>query len=123
MEGKHDITTIDDIKHLVNSFYDAAKKDVLIGPVFNAKVKDWDKHLNIMYTFWETVILDAYTYKGSPFNQHKDLPIDKEHFDRWVSLFSKIVDENFTGTNANNAKQRAQQFATVFWSKMEFMRG
>ena len=122
MPGKPDILSLDDIKLLVNTFYDAAKKDDLIGPVFNEKVKDWDRHLNIMYTFWETVILDAYSYKGSPFNQHKDLPVNKTHFDRWVQLFSKIVDENFSGTNAENAKQRAQQLATVFWSKMEYLR-
>jgi hemoglobin len=123
MEGRHDIETRDDIKRLVNSFYDAAKKDDLIGPVFNAKITDWDKHLNIMYTFWETVILDSYTYKGTPFVQHKDLPINKAHFDRWVQLFSTIIDENFSGTNANNAKQRAQQLGAVFLSKIEFLRG
>lgn len=121
MADCHDILSIDDIKILVNSFYDAAKLDDLLGPVFNGKVTDWDRHLNIMYTFWETVILDAYSYKGTPFNQHKDLPINKSHFDRWIQLFSKIVDENFEGANAENAKLRAQQFGTVFWSKMEFL--
>lgn len=122
MSGIHDITTLDDIKLLVNTFYQQAQKDDLLGPVFNSKISDWDKHLNIMYTFWETIILDGYTYKGTPFNKHVDLPVNKDHFDRWVQLFHQVVDELFTGSNADNAKQRAQQFGTIFWSKLNFMR-
>lgn len=122
MSVKHDILSIDDIKLLVNTFYQQAQKDELLGPVFNSKIKDWDKHLNIMYTFWETVILDAYSYKGAPFNKHIDLPINKSHFDHWVALFSSVIDELFEGINATNAKQRAAQFGVVFWSKLEYLK-
>jgi hemoglobin len=121
MAEKKDILSLNDIKLLVNTFYDEAQKDMLLGPVFNARIKDWDKHLNIMYTFWQTVILDAYTYKGAPFNKHVDLPLEKVHFDHWVKLFSGVIDSLFEGPNANNAKQRASQFGMVFWSKMEYM--
>lgn len=119
---KHDILSIDDIKLLVNTFYEQAQKDALLGPVFNSKISDWDKHLNIMYTFWETVILDGYSYKGTPFNKHIDLPINREHFDHWVALFSKVIDELFEGPHAENAKQRAAQFGVIFSSKLEFLR-
>ena len=122
MAEQKDIVSLDDIKLLVNSFYDAAKQDDLLGPVFNEKVKDWDRHLNIMYSFWETVILDQYSYKGTPFNQHKDLPINSDHFNRWVNLFSSIVDAHFAGPHADDAKKKAKQFGTVFWNKMEFLR-
>jgi hemoglobin len=120
MATKQDILTPSDIKLLVDTFYQEAEKDELLGPVFNAKIKDWNKHLNIMYTFWETVVLDAYSYKGTPFAKHADLPINKTHFDAWVALFGKVVDHLFEGTNAQNAKQRAAQFGTVFWSKLEY---
>lgn len=119
---KQDIRSIDDIKLLVNTFYQQVQKDALLGPIFNAKIKDWDKHLNIMYTFWETVLLDGYTYKGTPFNKHIDLPVNKAHFDQWVALFSQTIDELFEGPAAENAKQRASQFAVIFWSKLEFLR-
>jgi len=121
MAEKHDIQNRADIELLVNTFYEKAQQDDLLGPVFNSKISDWEKHLNIMYTFWETVILDAYTYKGTPFNKHVDLPINKTHFDRWVNLFHHVVDELFAGQNAGNAKQRATQFGLVFWAKMEKM--
>lgn len=121
MQELHDILNRKDIELLVNTFYEKAQKNELLGPVFNSKISDWDKHLNIMYTFWETVVLDAYTYKGTPFNKHTELPINKSHFDEWVGLFHSVVDELFMGENANNAKQRAQQFGTVFWSKLDFL--
>ena len=121
MQELHDILNRKDIELLVNTFYEKAQKNELLGPVFNSKISDWDKHLNIMYTFWETVVLDAYTYKGTPFNKHTELPINKSHFDEWVGLFHSVVDELFMGDNANNAKQRAQQFGTVFWSKLDFL--
>ena len=122
MSAPYDILNRNDIELLVNTFYEKAQKDELLGPVFNSKITDWNKHLNIMYTFWETVILDAYTYKGTPFNKHSDLPIDKTHFDRWIQLFHSVIDGLFMGENANNAKQRAQQFGTVFWSKLDYLR-
>jgi hemoglobin len=121
MSAMHDILSRNDIELLVNTFYERAQKDDLLGPVFNSRISDWNKHLNIMYTFWETVVLDAYTYKGTPFNKHVDLPVNKTHFDRWVQLFHSVIDELFIGENANNAKQRAQQFGTVFWSKLDFL--
>ncbi len=121
MEQKKDIVSLDNIKLLVNTFYQRAQNDDLLGPVFNSKISDWDKHLNIMYTFWETVILDAYSYKGTPFNKHIDLPINNTHFERWVTLFHSVIDDLFEGDNANNAKQRAQQFGTIFWSKLNFL--
>src|SRR5690242_16044412 len=104
MAALQDILNRNDIELLVNTFYERAQKDELLGPVFNSKISDWSKHLNIMYTFWETVVLDAYTYKGTPFAKHMDLPINKTHFDRWIQLFHSVVDELFAGENANNAK-------------------
>ena len=116
MKNKADISSLDDIKLLVNSFYTEVKKDDLLGPIFMERVHNWDTHLETMYKFWESILLDAYTYKGTPFAKHADLPVNKTHFDRWVHLFGQIVDENFKGTIAENAKSRAAQFGTLFWS-------
>ena len=48
-----DIRTAEDIRALVNSFYDKVGKDELLAPVFNnfAHV-DWATHLPIMYRFF-----------------------------------------------------------------------
>lgn len=116
-----DISNIDDVKQLVNSFYQKAKDDELLGPIFNSVIQDWDKHLGTMYTFWQTILLNEHTYHGAPFFKHIPLPIHTDHFNRWVELFIMNVDEQFAGEKAEMAKARAKQFGTIFSSKMEYI--
>jgi hemoglobin len=48
-----DRTGIDEamIARLVHGFYDRARHDPLLGPVFESKVQDWDAHLARMCDF------------------------------------------------------------------------
>ena len=64
---KADILNRCDIKLLVDSFYEEVQKDVLLGGIFQVVINDWKKHLEKMYTFWETVLLGEHSYHGSPF--------------------------------------------------------
>ena len=116
---KMDIKDRKDIETMVNSFYDRVKKDELIGPIFNEIIQDrWSEHLEKMYRFWETVLLDNHTYHGSPFMPHAKLPIDKKHFERWLKLFFQTVDENFKGKKAEEVKWRAGKMAEMFQYKI-----
>lgn len=64
-----DIGTLDDIKQLVNRFYDQVRADTLLGPVFETRIENrWPKHLEKMYSFWQTVLLGEHTYEGRPFS-------------------------------------------------------
>lgn len=63
-----DITDFDDVKIFVDSFYTKVQKDPLIRDVFNTVIQDrWPAHLEKMYRFWQTVLLEKHTYYGSPF--------------------------------------------------------
>lgn len=95
---KGDIKTLDDIKILVDNFYGNVRKDELLGKVFNDRIQDrWPQHVEKMYRFWQTVLLDEHTYHGSPFVPHADLPVQGAHFEQWISLFYATVDEFFEG--------------------------
>src|SRR5262249_39189723 len=110
-----DITTEDDIKQLVDSFYERVGRDELLGPVFNETARvDWEHHLPTMYSFWSTMLLRTATYKGRPWPKHAPLPVQKEHFERWVSLFCQTVDSLFAGPKANEAKSAALSIADTF---------
>jgi hemoglobin len=123
MEKKHELLTINDIKKLVDTFYDKVRMNGLLAPVFNERIKDnWPGHLDKMYRFWQTILLDECTYFGSPFSPHADLPVDKEHFKEWMALFTATVNELFTGEKAKEAIWRAGKMAEMFeqkiaWSK------
>lgn len=117
------ITNLDDIKLLVNTFYAKVQKDDLIGPIFNGIIQDrWEEHLSKMYAFWQTILLDQHTYSGRPFPPHVGLPVQADHFQRWMMLFTQTVDELFEGEKANEAKLRGEKMATMFLSKIQYFR-
>ena len=113
---RQDIIKRDDIKMLVDRFYDKVKDDSLLGPVFNHV--DWPHHLPIMYDFWSSMLLGDQTYRGNPLLKHMHLAINKDHFNRWLLLFTETVDENFQGDRAEEVKMRAQSIAGIFQLKM-----
>lgn len=120
---KKDIADIEDIKLLVNRFYDSVREDELLGPIFNDVIKDrWPEHLEKMYRFWQTVLLEEHTYYGSPFPPHAKLPVEKLHFERWIKLFITTVDNHFDGELAYEAKWRAQKMAEMFNYKIDYYR-
>ena len=119
---KKDIENIDDIKLLVHAFYDRIRENDLLGPVFNHVIKDkWPEHLEKMVRFWQTILLYEHTYSGAPFQPHAKLPIEKIHFETWVALFQKTLDELFSGEKANMAKSRAVILGVTFSSKLEHL--
>lgn len=118
-----EILTLNEITLLVDTFYGKVQQDELLAPVFNEKIGDrWPEHLEKMYTFWQTVLLEERTYFGAPFPPHARLPIDAEHFGRWLELFTETIDSLFTGEKATEAKWRAQRMAELFQFKLEAMR-
>lgn len=123
MTQNKEITTLEDIKLLVDTFYGKVQKDDFIGPIFNEKIANrWPDHLEKMYRFWQTILLEEHTYTGSPFPPHKHLPIDKVHFDRWMEIFTETVDVLFTGAIADEAKLRAKNMAEMFNYKINYFR-
>ncbi|MFC6999932.1 group III truncated hemoglobin [Rufibacter roseus] len=119
-----DITSEKDIKHLVDSFYDKVNQDALLSPIFNDLSKvDWEKHLPIMYRFWDSILLGTADYNGRPFPKHAFLPVGKEHFAQWLYLFHATVTENFQGPVAEEAKLRAANIARIFLGKIQQIQG
>ncbi len=120
---KKDIASRKDIEILVDEFYSKIRKDEQIGFIFSdiAKV-NWEKHLPIMYDFFENMLFYTGGYTGNPMESHKHLnrmfPLTPEHFAQWGYLFDKTVDELFAGTTAELAKQRAKSIATVMQIKI-----
>ena len=123
MTPQTDITTFDDIKLLVDTFYSKVQKDEFIGPIFNEKIGNrWPEHLEKMYRFWQTILLEVHSYSGSPFPPHKQLPVAKEHFDRWMEIFTATTDSLYAGPLAEEAKLRAKNMAEMFHYKIDYFR-
>jgi len=76
------------IARLVHKFYDRVRSDEMLGPIFESRIKDWGPHLERMCAFWSSVVLMTGQYHGQPMRAHLPLPIDADHFDRWLDLFA-----------------------------------
>jgi hemoglobin len=121
MNETKDISTVEDIRQLVDAFYEKVRQDELLAPIFNERILgNWPQHLEKMYAFWQTVLLHQQAYQGSPFPPHAQLPIDHSHFERWMNLFTSTVDTLYEGEKANNAKWRAGKMAEMFQIKIEY---
>lgn len=124
MKELADITSREDIKLLIGSFYQKAMADEVIGFFFTQVVQlDMEKHMPTMYDFWETTLLHNPIYKDNPMKVHLALngkhPMEDAHFDRWLMLFSETVDEHFSGPTAEMAKTRALSIATLMRIKIK----
>ncbi len=119
-----DISNKEDIKIFVDAFYRKVRVDLLLGGVFAARIKDdeWGHHLERMYSFWNTVLFSQKEYRGNPFAKHADLPLQSQHFERWIDLFHQTIDEYFEGGKADEAKSRAKSIGAIFQAKLEFLR-
>lgn len=111
MEAK---ITESQISTLVDSFYAKVRLDPEIGPIFNSIVDDWPHHLALLKDFWSTVLLTTGRYKGDPMMRHLQLPLDPDHFSRWLALFAETAHEILPPPIAQNVIAKSERIADNF---------
>ncbi|MET0674965.1 MAG: group III truncated hemoglobin [Bradyrhizobium sp.] len=99
------------IERLVRGFYGRVRDDAVIGPVFAARIADWEPHLARMCAFWSSVALMTGRYHGTPMVKHIKLPVDAGHFDRWLELFEMAANELCPPKAAAHFVERARRIA------------
>lgn len=110
---RHDIQTEGDIKTLVDTLCHKATQDTLLGASFAAAARiHWPHYLTSQYRYWSSTLLGEGTTEGEPLPEQVALPRSGAHVEHWLNLFSTTVEEHFTGSRAEQAKQVAQQMAT-----------
>jgi hemoglobin len=99
------------IERLVRAFYAKVRSDPVLAPVFEARISDWEPHLSQMCAFWSSVALMTGRYHGTPMVKHMPLPIDADHFDRWLELFEQTAREICPGEAEAHFVERAHRIA------------
>ncbi len=112
---KGDIQTEADIQTLIYKFYGLVRADDLIGPIFNGTIPDdhWPAHLEKLCAFWSSMLFFTRRYAGDPMTKHMPMPLEKAHFERWLSLFRQTLIANFNGETAQMAWNRAFNIARI----------
>ena len=82
-----------------------------LGPIFNERVADWERHFVQLGAFWSSVTIGTGAYAGSPMQKHLKLPVDSRHFDQWLRLFGATVMELCPPVAARVFLERAMRIA------------
>jgi hemoglobin len=120
-----DATGIDEtmIDRLVRHFYALVRGDPVIGPIFEARIADWEPHLQRMCAFWSSVALMTGRYHGQPMLVHLPMPVDARHFDRWLALFEEAAREICPVAAAEHFIERARRIASSLELGIAFGKG
>mgnify|MGYP005990604583 CR=1 FL=1 len=113
------------ISNLVERFYEAIRKDELLGPIFEAHVTDWKPHLARMKDFWASVTLESGRFRGNPMLKHFAIGgLDQLHFDRWLFLWNQTLDVVLPDAEAAEVfRKAAERIATSLLTGIRVQRG
>lgn len=116
--AKKDIQGREDIRVLMEAFYTRLLADPSISYLFTDVAKiDMMEHIPVLVDFWDSVLFQSDSYRKNAMQPHMVLhqqsPLQKHHFQTWLSHFNSTVDELFEGETAFLAKQRARSIATM----------
>lgn len=112
-----DIETREDIGLLIETFYGKVFKDELLAPFFEGM--DFEAHKPQMVHFWSFVLISEPGYKTNVTEKHLHMPLQQQHFDRWIAYFRETVDTLFSGETADLAKHRAELVGWTISEKLK----
>ncbi|MGO4716818.1 group III truncated hemoglobin [Bradyrhizobium sp. 2TAF24] len=111
------------IERLVKTFYARIQVHPVLGPIFAAKIENWDEHIDKLCAFWSSVALMTGRYHGHPMRAHLRLPIAATHFDQWLALFEATAREVCPPQAAEHFLDRARRIADSFEMGLATTRG
>jgi len=98
------------IERVVRAFYTAARRDPLLGPVFD-QVTDWEHHIARVCAFWSSVARMTGRYHGNPLAVHLPLGLGPSHFARWLEMFEATARAECSPEGAEHLIERARRIA------------
>lgn len=108
--------TEDEVSQLVHDFYARVRQDEVLGPVFNAHIHDWDRHLAHLVDFWSSMLRRTGRFSGAPMPRHIALPgLSAELFQRWLRLFREATLAQPNQAMGEQAYAMAQRVAQSLW--------
>ncbi|STR26868.1 Group 3 truncated hemoglobin ctb [Janthinobacterium lividum] len=113
---REEVCSEDEVKHLVHTFYAAARDDAMLGPIFAAEVKDWDAHLATLIDFWSGLLRGTMRYHGKPLAQHAQMEnLTPCMFRRWLTLFFATTESMGNPALQEKADTIALNIAERLW--------
>ncbi len=104
--------TEQEVRNLVVRFYERARADATLGPIFEDSVHDWSAHIERIVDFWSDAILKTDRYQGTPMGAHLKLTkLEPAMFARWLDLFDETARETLPESAAQATLEHARRIA------------
>ena len=111
-----DTCTEDDIALLVHAFYARVRADEVLGPIFDARIDDWDAHLVKLVDFWSSALRHTRRFNGAPMPKHAAMTgLSAGLFQRWLRLFAEVAATQANREMAQRAVVLAERIAQSLW--------
>lgn len=112
-----------DVTALVHTFYSCVRRDEVLGPIFDAHIEDWDRHLARLVDFWSAILRRTGRFSGAPMPKHAVLPgLSEELFERWLKLFRENAVMQPNQAMAGQACAMAERIAQSLWMGYQISR-
>ncbi len=113
---KPDLDCRAQIERFVDLFYQQMLADPQLAPIFIDVAKiDLAVHLPHIKDYWCKLLLGEKAYQRHTMHIHRQLhgkrALEEADFQRWVALFTGVVDQHFSGERARLAKKLAKAIA------------
>ncbi|RVU48533.1 group III truncated hemoglobin [Lujinxingia sediminis] len=119
VEERRERFSIADINLMVHTFYAQVREDDALGPIFDRRIDSWPEHLERMVFFWRAVLRSEPTFtmseRGAPPVLHWSMEeVERHHYQRWLSLFSELVEGIYEPDDAEQVFAAASRIAEAF---------
>jgi hemoglobin len=81
-------------------FYSDVRQHQVIGPIFNARIKDWPEHVSKIAEFWARATGGPSNYSGQMPLKHLSLGLEPKHFAAWLELWDWNCKRHLQATEA-----------------------
>jgi hemoglobin len=100
------------ILKLLKSFYADVRQHAILGPIFNARIHDWNAHLTKITEFWALQSGGNSRYAGGFAGAHMGLSLQPEHFENWLALWEFNNSRQLPAREAAEMDELAHRFAS-----------
>jgi hemoglobin len=106
------------ITQCVQKFYEKAREDPILGPVFISAADHQEERIEIVRDFWLQAVLGADRRGGEPYPLRQQVALTHDHFRCWLNIFAETARETLPAAKAEEAIAKAARVSHGFRTRL-----
>jgi hemoglobin len=106
------------ITQCVQKFYEKAREDPVLGPVFISEENNQKERIEIVRDFWLQAVFGADRRQGEPYPLRQQVALTHDHFRCWLDIFAETAREALPAAKAEEAIAKATRVSDGFQARL-----